>query len=215
MNAMMLGAAAVALLLIKARGESSGTPALKVVPGGKSSQPSAAKPKPKPKPKPSTPHALVLSPVALPADTRDSAARAADQPVPSDMVPAGSGPLVDMDGHVVDSPTDPGIVDPWQSDAGKDTKPPLAKPKKPKPPKKRGGSPPSAAKLAKPAKRTGKQAASDLKDYLDQGGNAGSRNNRSTFVRSAQTDMGGLTADGIYGPKTRARARALGIDIQH
>lgn len=205
MNSMMLGAAAVVLLLMKARGE-SGKPVLKVVPGGKSPQPSASKKKPKA----STPHALVLSPVALPADTRDAAARAAAQPVPSDMVPAGTGPLVDMDGHVVDSPTDPAIVDPWQSDAK-----PLAKPKKPKPPKKRGGSPPSAAKLAKPAKRTGKQAASDLRDYLDGGGNAGSRSNRSSFVRSAQTDMGGLTADGVYGPKTRARARALGVDIQH
>lgn len=211
MNSMMLGAAAVVLLLMKARGDSStAAPKLKVVPGGKATKPASAKPA-KPK-KPSTPHALVLSPAALPADTRSLAARAASQPVPSDMddMPSGNGPLVDMDGkRTLASPTDPGIVDFDQSAAQ-----PLAAPKKPKP-KKKGGKPPSAAKLSKPSKRTGKQAANDLKDYLDNGGNPGSRNNRSTFVRSSQSDMGGVSADGVYGPKTRARARALGVDIQH
>lgn len=214
MNSMMLGAAAVVLLLMKARGESSsGTPKLQVVPGGKApkppTKPAAAA---KPKPKVSTPHALVLSPAALPADTRSMAQRAEAQPVPSDQddMPSGSGPLVDMDGkRTLASPTDPAIVDFDQTSAK-----PLAPPKKPKPPKKRGGKPPSAAKLSKPAKRTGKQAASDLKDYLDNGGQPGSRANRSSFVRSAQQDMG-VSADGVYGPKTRARARSLGVDIQH
>lgn len=61
--------------------------------------------------------------------------------------------------------------------------------------------------------RSQKQAAADLKNYLAQGGNPGSKGNPSSYVKAAQHDMGGLTADGIMGPKTKARAKALGSAI--
>jgi hypothetical protein len=168
MNAtIMLGVAAVAALLLgRGSGASGGKPQLKSIPGGKAK-------KPKAKAAPSKPHAIVLtpSPAALPADTRSMAQRAAEQPVPSDMQPtAADSPVVDLDQSSAAEPA---------------SAKPLAKPKKPKPPKKRGGTPPSAAKLAKPAKRTGKQAASDLKDYMDNGGNPGS--DRSLFAPRSMT----------------------------
>lgn len=194
----MLGVAAVAALLLGTKKTGGTAPKLEVIPGGKSKKAAA-----KQKAKPSTPHAVVLAPAMLPSDTRSMALRAADQPVPSDMQPtaAPDAPIVDLDQASASEPAS--------------ATPKLKPPKKPKPPKKRGASPPTAAKLAKPAKRSGKQAASDVKDYLDGGGNPGSRANRSDFVRAAQHDMGGLTADGVWGPKSRARAMALGVDIQH
>jgi hypothetical protein len=196
---LMLGAAALAALLLKSTGSTKQAEVIPF-PGGKPK--AKATPKKKSATK-STPHALVLTPSlpALPADTHSLAQRAADQPVPADMQPsAADAPIVDMGQSEASEPAS--------------TKP-LTPPKKPKAPKKRGARPPTAAKLAKPAKRTGKQAASDLRDYLDGGGNPGSRASRSDFVRAAQHDMGGLQADGVYGTKTRARAKSLGVDIQH
>jgi hypothetical protein len=52
------------------------------------------------------------------------------------------------------------------------------------------------------------QAAKDLKNQ--KGVSLGSKANPSPFVQAAQSDMGGgLTADGIFGPKTRARMTSL------
>jgi hypothetical protein len=37
----------------------------------------------------------------------------------------------------------------------------------------------------------------------------GTKAHPNTLIRSAQHDMGGLTADGVYGPKTQARGSVL------
>src|SRR5262245_15441984 len=59
--------------------------------------------------------------------------------------------------------------------------------------------------------RSAVQAAKDLKNYINQpGASLGSKAAPSVFVQAAQRDMGGgLTADGIFGPKTRTRMNAL------
>jgi hypothetical protein len=49
-----------------------------------------------------------------------------------------------------------------------------------------------------------------LLSYLTQGGLPGTKAAPAKTVRDAQHDMGGgLIADGIYGPKTQARGKAL------
>lgn len=90
---------------------------------------------------------------------------------------------------------------------------PIPKPKKPPPPRIPVRPPPTAAKLAKPAKRTPSRAAVDLRDYLNAGGNPGSRAKRSDFVKLAQQDMGGVAADGVFGSATKQRAARLGVVI--
>lgn len=58
------------------------------------------------------------------------------------------------------------------------------------------------------------RAAQLLAVHLAQSGaNFGSAGNPNTFVGTFQTAMGGLTADGIVGPATRARAKALGVEL--
>lgn len=63
--------------------------------------------------------------------------------------------------------------------------------------------------------RSPEEAALELYDHaralLDQrqGYLLGTKNAPSEFVRDAQRDMNGIVADGIYGPGTRARGRAL------
>lgn len=63
--------------------------------------------------------------------------------------------------------------------------------------------------------RSAQQAARDLLAYVqastggDRGSKLGYKGRPNAFVQAAQTDMGGLTADGIYGPDTRARGKAL------
>ena len=54
-----------------------------------------------------------------------------------------------------------------------------------------------------------------LQNHLDNGGSAGTAAKPSPQVRSAQLGMGGgIVADGIYGPNTQARARALGVVLK-
>lgn len=58
--------------------------------------------------------------------------------------------------------------------------------------------------------RSALQAAKDLRNYLSQKGVAlGSKAAPVPFIAAAQTDMGSLTADGIFGPKTRTRMNDL------
>jgi len=57
---------------------------------------------------------------------------------------------------------------------------------------------------------TPKDAAKSLISYLDGGGDPGKTGAPSQQVAQMQKQMGGLTADGIYGPKTQARAKSLG-----
>ena len=84
-------------------------------------------------------------------------------------------------------------------------------PAKPKPAPKPAAKP----KPAPAVKRTPVQAANDLYAYAKavlaakEGWKLGTRDKPSETVRSAQADMGELTADGIYGPKTKARGKAL------
>jgi hypothetical protein len=66
---------------------------------------------------------------------------------------------------------------------------------------------PSAAASTTPADKA--EAAEDLIEYLSSpGANFGTKSKPSAQVRDAQKAMG-LTADGIYGPKTAARIEAL------
>lgn len=62
---------------------------------------------------------------------------------------------------------------------------------------------------------TADQAARALRLWTKQGGNQGTRNNRSETVRRHQLAMGftGKDADGIIGPATRKRARSLGYPL--
>lgn len=67
-----------------------------------------------------------------------------------------------------------------------------------------------------PELRSPKEAAQELFDYAKsapkvkgRGAWFGTANAPSSTVEAAQRDMGGLKADGIYGPKTRKRGRAL------
>jgi hypothetical protein len=54
------------------------------------------------------------------------------------------------------------------------------------------------------------RAAEGLLSYLSQpGADQGVKGKPSAYVKAAQAAMGGLTADGIYGPNTRARGAAL------
>jgi hypothetical protein len=70
-----------------------------------------------------------------------------------------------------------------------------------------------AAALGVVLPRTPKEAASELGTYLRGGGSKGSKGAPSAAVKQAQTDMGGLAADGLYGPATRARGKALGVTL--
>jgi len=56
-------------------------------------------------------------------------------------------------------------------------------------------------------------AAAELREYLLRGGSFGSARARSAVVKLNQTRMGMPIADGIVGPKTRARALELGVKL--
>jgi len=62
---------------------------------------------------------------------------------------------------------------------------------------------------------TADQAARSLREWTKQGGNQGTKNNRSATVKKHQLAMGftGRNADGIIGPATRKRARDLGYPL--
>jgi len=60
---------------------------------------------------------------------------------------------------------------------------------------------------------TPRQYAQHLADYLAKTHSFGSKATPDNQVRLAQSKMGGLKADGIVGPKTRTRAKALGVTL--
>lgn len=68
-----------------------------------------------------------------------------------------------------------------------------------------------AAPTSKYEKRSEVQAAKDLQNYVAQKNvDLGKKGKPSPFIKAAQQDMGGgLATDGIFGPKTKARAAAL------
>ena len=96
--------------------------------------------------------------------------------------------------------------------------PPAPKPPKPKPAPAPQPTPPPKPK-AKPrapaTKRSPQAAAEALLEYVTAAiaaGRAATLGNKSSpnaIVRDAQADMGELVADGIYGPASRARGKAL------
>lgn len=65
------------------------------------------------------------------------------------------------------------------------------------------------------AKRSAAQAALDLLGYVTpilkakRGSELGLKNQPNALVKAAQIDMGDVPADGIYGPRTRAKGTAL------
>jgi hypothetical protein len=75
--------------------------------------------------------------------------------------------------------------------------------------------PPAPPAPAAPSSRTPEQAASALYSYAKaalaagKGAQLGIKGAPSSTVHDAQRDMGGLVADGIYGPATRERGHAL------
>jgi hypothetical protein len=75
---------------------------------------------------------------------------------------------------------------------------------------------PSAPKPSPaPSQRAPKAAAQSLYDYVSaaikagRGATLGTKSSPNAVVRDAQQDMGELVADGIYGPATRTRGKAL------
>lgn len=60
---------------------------------------------------------------------------------------------------------------------------------------------------------TPKEAAEALRIYLAETKSWGWKGRPDPTVKRSQSLMGGLTADGIYGPKTRTRAKELGVNI--
>lgn len=72
-----------------------------------------------------------------------------------------------------------------------------------------------AVAKAETVKPTADQAAAMLRAWTFDGGNQGTKNNRSAMVKKCQELMGftGSDADGIIGPKTRARAKAFGYTL--
>jgi peptidoglycan hydrolase-like protein with peptidoglycan-binding domain len=71
-------------------------------------------------------------------------------------------------------------------------------------------SPPLTATL--PGGRSPQAAALQLLAWLQATRRFGSSSDRPAEVRSAQEDLG-ITADGIVGPQTRARAAAVGVEL--
>ncbi len=68
---------------------------------------------------------------------------------------------------------------------------------------------PKPAPTPPPDQRTPVQAARDLLGHVRAHGDLGTKARPSQPVMSAQRDMGELTTDGVYGPKTRARGKQL------
>jgi len=70
-----------------------------------------------------------------------------------------------------------------------------------------------AKAATEPIEPTPKEAAEVLKKYLAETHSYGTKTLPDETVKRCQSYMGGLVADGIYGPKTRARAAQLGVSI--
>lgn len=114
----------------------------------------------------------------------------------------------------VDAAVNQAIKEELQNQAAAANAPPApaaARSSKPKPKtqtaRAKPGAPPAAAS---PAKR----AAMQLRVYLQATHDFGSKAKPSVDVKDSQRGMGGgLKPDGIVGPKTRARAKALGVPL--
>lgn len=73
----------------------------------------------------------------------------------------------------------------------------------------------AALLVPKDKRLSAREHAQRLAAHLGGGGSPGTRAKPSADVRAAQLGMGGgLVADGIYGDKTQARARELGVSLK-
>lgn len=70
-----------------------------------------------------------------------------------------------------------------------------------------------AKAATEPITPTPVEAAEVLKRYLTETHSFGTKTLPDETVKRCQGYMGGLVADGIYGPKTRERARQLGVSL--
>lgn len=79
----------------------------------------------------------------------------------------------------------------------------------------RNGSPAPVVTQQKQAALTPKDYALALRNHLESGGSRGTKAAPSAAVKASQLGMGGgLVPDGQYGPKTQARASALGVTLK-
>jgi hypothetical protein len=69
------------------------------------------------------------------------------------------------------------------------------------------------AEVIEPETRSPKEAADDLKKHILATRSYGTKAKPDQTVMAAQRDMGGIAADGIYGPATRSRAAQLGVTL--
>jgi hypothetical protein len=154
---------------------------------------------------------------------REGATRVpARAPVPAPSAPSAPKPetLLTSRAPSASAPSKPSAAPPKASSPAPSkpsAAPPKASPPAPSkpsaaPPK---ASPPAPSKPSAPSARTAMQAATELRAYAvdvlgrGQGALLGTKAKPSEVVRDAQRDMGQLTTDGIYGPKTRERGKAL------
>lgn len=93
-----------------------------------------------------------------------------------------------------------------------EAKPELLFPKGPQPLPPPGGAANDNAQPAAAGPRGPKQAALDLKGFLERTGRFGSKADRPKEVQDAQRDMG-VDPDGIVGPVTRKRAEVFSVKL--
>lgn len=162
-------------------------------------EPSLPAPHPDPHPDPLIEPPGPPAPVDLPVPSLDPLIEPPGPPPPVDAPPAITlkpvtvSPSSPSSSRLSSLPRAPGP--PLEVDAGKSNVAPQ----------------PTAAS----AKRAPQKAAQDLLAYVKpilaakKGSELGTKGAPNPFVKSAQIDMGGVAADGIYGPDTRARGKQL------
>jgi hypothetical protein len=108
------------------------------------------------------------------------------------------------------APAKPAPAKPVAKTTAKPTKPVAKTAAKPTKPVAKTAAKPTKTTNDTYVKRSPVQAAKDLQNYVKQPkADLGKKGKPSVFIKFAQQDMGKLTADGIFGPKTKARAQEL------
>lgn len=209
------------LKFLQGRGAAQSTPK----PKPHAPKPAAHKPPPVPIPtaKPAAPKPAAPKPAAAkPAAPKPAAPKpAAHKPKPATSKPALPAPKADPIAEVLAMPR------PGERAPAAKPKPAAAKPAAVKPPPVKIPAPGPTPKPVvwadvqadesnrEKVERAPDQAARDLLAYVNAAAGSqratllGYKGHPNAFVQSAQSDMGGIAADGIYGPATRARGKAL------
>lgn len=160
---------------------------------------------------------------ALPAPHPDPLVEPPGPPAPVDLPVPSLDPLIEPPGPPppVDAPAATITLKPVTVAPSSPSSPSSSRlnslPRAPGPPLEVDAGTPNVAKTptAAAAKRTPQKAAQDLLAYVKpilaarKGSELGTKGAPNPFVKSAQIDMGGVAADGIYGPDTRARGKQL------